>query len=190
MMNGLQVVPQWRNYFDQPAPQILGVMNAIYPIGKIIGIFPATWLTDKYGRKSSMWIGFVFLLIGAAIQGGSVHIAMFILSRCFLGFATAFLAQPAPILVTELAYPTHRGKVTALYQTFFVRSSSNTIALVSLANKMVKVLWRHLRCLDNVRHPPHQLRPRERHHHQRQAARIRASRDRALAARPTIIRPG
>ena len=40
------------------------------------------------------------------------------------------------------------------------------------------------------RHPPHQLRARERHHHQRQAARIRASRDRALAARPTIIRPG
>ena len=37
------------------------------------------------------------------------------------------------------------------------------------------------------RHPPHQLRARARHHHQRQAARIRASRDRALAAqRPRV----
>ncbi|CAI4214114.1 unnamed protein product [Parascedosporium putredinis] len=119
MMNGLQTVEQWRGYFNHPKPSILGVMNAIYPIGKIVGIFPAAWLSDKYGRKSSMWIGFVLLVLGAGVQGGSINTAMFICSRCLLGAATAFIAQPAPILVTELAYPTHRGKISALYQTFF-----------------------------------------------------------------------
>ncbi|KAK2017533.1 lactose permease [Colletotrichum eremochloae] len=44
---------------------------------------------------------------------------MFIISRWLLGTATAFIAQPAPILVTELAYPTMRGKISALYNTFF-----------------------------------------------------------------------
>ncbi|KXJ87554.1 lactose permease [Microdochium bolleyi] len=119
MMNGLQTVAQWRDYFGRPTPAILGVMNAIYPIGKLVGIFPTTWLADKYGRKAPMYLGFVMLVVGAGIQGGSVHIGMFIASRFFLGFGTAFLAQPAPILVTELAYPTHRGKITAIYQTFF-----------------------------------------------------------------------
>lgn len=33
---------------------------------------------------------------------------------------TAFLSQPSPILIAEVAYPTHRGKVTALYNTFYV----------------------------------------------------------------------
>lgn len=119
MMNGLQTVKQWQQYFGHPSASVLGVMNAIYPIGKIMGLFPTTWLSDKYGRKSSMWLGFVLLLLGAGLQGGSTHTAMFIVSRWLLGFATAFIAQPSPILVTELAYPSHRGKVTALYQTFF-----------------------------------------------------------------------
>ncbi|KAK1984185.1 lactose permease [Colletotrichum cereale] len=44
---------------------------------------------------------------------------MFIISRWLLGAATAFIAQPAPILITELAYPTMRGKISALYNTFF-----------------------------------------------------------------------
>lgn len=124
-MNGLQTLVQWREYFGTPNASTLGVMNAIFPIGKIMGLFPATWLTDRYGRKASMWIGFVFLLIGAGLQGGSINLAMFVVARWFLGLATAFIAQPAPILVTELAYPTHRGKITALYQTFFVGHTSS-----------------------------------------------------------------
>ncbi|KAH8588231.1 general substrate transporter [Bisporella sp. PMI_857] len=119
MMNGLQTVKQWRIYFGQPTASILGVMNAIYPIGKLMGLFPATWLSDRFGRRSSMWVGFILLLVGAGLQGGSVNLAMFIVSRWLLGAATAFIAQPSPILIAELAYPTHRGKATSLYQTFF-----------------------------------------------------------------------
>jgi MFS family permease len=120
MMNGLQSVKQWRDYFGNPQGSVLGAINAVYPIGKIMGLFPTTWLADRYGRKFPMWIGFICLLIGAALQGASMNIAMFIVSRWFLGFATALIAQPSPILITELAYPTHRGKITALYNTFFV----------------------------------------------------------------------
>ncbi|KAH0435767.1 lactose permease [Colletotrichum camelliae] len=119
MMNGLQTIEQWRGYFGHPSAPILGTMNAVYPIGKIMGLVPVTWLADKYGRKTPMWIGFGLLLLGAALQGASVSLPMFIVSRWLLGAATAFIAQPAPILVTELAYPTQRGKISALYNTFF-----------------------------------------------------------------------
>lgn len=44
---------------------------------------------------------------------------MFIMSRGLIGFATVFPQVACPILVSELYYPTHRGKVTALYNTFF-----------------------------------------------------------------------
>ncbi|KAH8881448.1 lactose permease [Thozetella sp. PMI_491] len=119
MMNGLQTLVQWRSYFGNPSAPVLGAMNAIFPIGKIVGILPSAWLVDRYGRKSSLWVGFIFLMIAAGLQGGSINVAMFIVSRFILGAATAFIAQPSPILVTELAYPTHRGKITAMYQTFF-----------------------------------------------------------------------
>ncbi|KAK1470136.1 lactose permease [Colletotrichum cuscutae] len=119
MMNGLQTIKQWRGYFGSPSPSVLGTMNAVYPIGKIMGLIPTTYLADKYGRKVPMWIGFFLLLVGAALQGASTSLPMFIVSRWLLGAATAFIAQPAPILVTELAYPTQRGKISSLYNTFF-----------------------------------------------------------------------
>ncbi|CAI6098744.1 unnamed protein product [Clonostachys chloroleuca] len=119
MMNGLQTLPQWRNTFGNPTGALLGFMNAVYPISKVVGLFPATWIGDRYGRKKVMYIGFILLPIGAALQGASQNTAMFIVARFVIGFATSFLAQPSPILVTELAYPTHRAKATALYNTCF-----------------------------------------------------------------------
>ncbi|TDZ24460.1 Lactose permease [Colletotrichum orbiculare MAFF 240422] len=119
MMNGLQTLEQWRGYFGHPSAPVLGAMNAVYPVGKLMGLVPTTWLGDKYGRKTPMWAGFFLLLLGAALQAASTGLPMFIVSRWLLGAATAFIAQPAPILVTELAYPTQRGKISALYNTSF-----------------------------------------------------------------------
>lgn len=119
-MNGLQTVKQWRQYFGTPSASTLGIMNAVYPIGKILALTPATWLSDCYGRKIPVLFGLVLCIIGAALQGGSQNFGMFIASRLILGIATACIAQPSPILITELAYPTHRGKITALYNTFYV----------------------------------------------------------------------
>ncbi|KAH8175653.1 sugar transporter domain-containing protein [Sarocladium implicatum] len=119
MMNGLQTLPQWRNYFNSPNASLLGLMNALYPIGKILAIFPTTWLSDRFGRKLPMWIGFVLLILGATLQACSQNVAMFLVSRFILGAATALIAIPSPILIAELSYPTHRGKLTALYNTFY-----------------------------------------------------------------------
>ncbi|KAH3209674.1 hypothetical protein KXV86_006346 [Aspergillus fumigatus] len=51
MMNGLQTLPQWRDTFGQPTGALLGFMNAVNPVAKVIGLFPATWIGDRYGRK-------------------------------------------------------------------------------------------------------------------------------------------
>ncbi|OBT64500.1 hypothetical protein VE03_05365 [Pseudogymnoascus sp. 23342-1-I1] len=119
MINGLQTLPQWRNYFGNPSASILGAINAIYPVGKLLGLFPSTWISDRYGRKRPMLFGFILLLIGTVLQGAAQNIGMMIVSRFVLGFRTAFLAQPSPILIAELAYPTQRGKITSLYNTFY-----------------------------------------------------------------------
>ncbi|KAK9311650.1 general substrate transporter [Lipomyces starkeyi] len=119
MMNGLQTLPQWRTYFSHPNSSTLGAINALYPIGKLLGLFPSTWLSDRFGRKRPMLVGFILLFIGTVLQGASQDIAMLIVSRFVMGFGTAFLAQPSPILITELAYPTQRGKITSLYNTFY-----------------------------------------------------------------------
>ena len=120
MMNGLQTLPQWRNFFGNPEGPILGAMNAVYPAGKVVALFLVTYLADRFGRKIPLWIGAVSCVAFALMQGFSNDIEIFIAARAILGFFTSFLAQPSPILISELAYPTHRGKLTALYNTSFV----------------------------------------------------------------------
>lgn len=119
-MNGLQTLPQWHSYFGQPEGALLGALNAVYPAGKFFALFLVTYLADRIGRKTTMAIGAVTCVAFAVMQGVSQNFNTFITARAILGFFTSFLAQPSPILITELAYPTHRGKLTALYNTSFV----------------------------------------------------------------------
>ncbi|KAH8662621.1 general substrate transporter [Xylariales sp. PMI_506] len=119
MMNGLQTLSQWNTYFHSPSAPLLGAINALYPVGKIIGLFPVAWLGDRYGRKVPIMIGLGLLISTAIFQAASQNTAWFIASRFLVGVATVFVAQPSPILITELAFPTHRGKMTAMYNTSY-----------------------------------------------------------------------
>ncbi|OAK96923.1 general substrate transporter [Phaeosphaeriaceae sp. SRC1lsM3a] len=119
MMNGLQSLPQWRNFFGKPDGALLGAMNSVYPAGKVVALFLVTYLADRFGRKPTIFIGIVACIAFAIMQGLAQNFSTFIAARAVLGFFTSFLAQPSPILVAELAYPTHRGKITALYNTSF-----------------------------------------------------------------------
>lgn len=119
-MNALQIAPHWKSYFHHPAGATLGGINAIFPVGKLCGLAIVTPLSDRFGRRPLLLTAFVICMIGAAIQGGSVNVGMLIFARWVLGVGTAMMAQPSPILISELAYPAYRGKMTALYNTFYV----------------------------------------------------------------------
>jgi len=119
-MNGLQSLPQWRGYFGQPSSGILGTINAMYPVGKIFGVYSAAFIGDRFGRKIPLYAGLCILMIGAAIQAASQNVPMFVIGRLILGYGTAFIAQTSPILISELSYPTHRGKLTSLYFSTYV----------------------------------------------------------------------
>ncbi|KAH6715906.1 general substrate transporter [Leptodontidium sp. MPI-SDFR-AT-0119] len=123
MMNGLQTLPQWHDYFNNPSAALLGLLNACVPIACILSFAPVAWLSDKYGRKFSITAGLLSIFVGSALQAGAVNVGMFIGARFILGISAALISQPSPLLVTELAYPPHRAKVTTLYNTFYYLGS-------------------------------------------------------------------
>ena len=117
MMNGLQSLTYWENYFHNPSASTLGLMNAIVPAGNFaINIF-VPYMADHWGRKRTLIIGLLVLFVGIGIQTGSVNIGMFIASR-FIGGVGASMGT-GPYLITELAHPQHRPTVTAIYNTTY-----------------------------------------------------------------------
>ncbi|RSL92094.1 hypothetical protein CEP52_014009 [Fusarium oligoseptatum] len=119
MMNALQINPNWKSYYNYPEKAILGAINAMLPTGKIIGFLFVAPFSNRFGRKTALVLSFAITIIGAAIQAASNSLGVLIFSRFFLGFGCGVMSQPSPILLAEMAYPPHRGKLTALYHCFY-----------------------------------------------------------------------
>jgi MFS family permease len=114
-MNGLQALDQWNGYFDRPAGAFLGFLNAIYWIGAGVMYPVAAIVANKFGRKLPVYIGYVFLALGAGLQTGATNRGAFAAARFFVGNAAACFSTSVPLLINEIAYPSHRGICGALY---------------------------------------------------------------------------
>ncbi|KAG6377566.1 hexose transporter [Boletus reticuloceps] len=119
MMNGLQSLPQWESSFHNPSNGKLGLLNAIQNIGALAGYPFAPYLSDGIGRRRAVWFGAAIMCIAAAVQTASQSVGMFIGARFLIGFGNTFAANAAPMLVTELSYPTYRAPLTSLYNSLW-----------------------------------------------------------------------
>jgi MFS family permease len=118
MMNGLQSLHQWQTFMNHPTGAWLGFINAIQAVGGLLTYPIQAYVADRYGRKPCLYLGLVFVILGAALQTAAQDHGMFIAARFFIGVATSWFSAAA-ILITEMAYPSHRAKVTALYNCQF-----------------------------------------------------------------------
>ncbi|KAJ5371804.1 Major facilitator superfamily domain general substrate transporter [Penicillium concentricum] len=82
-----------------------------------------TWSANRFGRKPTILAGYIFMILGVRLQSASLNANMFIYSRLLVGIAGAWF-QCAVILVTEIAYPSHRSLVTAIYMCQYYAGSS------------------------------------------------------------------
>lgn len=114
-MNGLQALHQWQSFMNYPTGPFLGSINAIQCAGSVFGYPAMSWIANRYGRKRSAYIGFCVIALGVSLQTASKNVAMFMVSRFLVGAASGFFGA-IPILITEAAYPLHRGRITAGYK--------------------------------------------------------------------------
>ena len=108
-MNGLQSTSSWKNYFGDPKGSRLGVINAAQSIGSVIALPFVGILSDRIGRRFTLLSGCFTIIVASIIQAASVDYGMFVVARIIVGIGSMLVVQPAPMLITELAYPTHRG---------------------------------------------------------------------------------
>ena len=72
-------------------------------------------MADKFGRRWGAAIGIIVVIIGSIIQAlPMVNDAMFLSGRFLVGCGSNVAGTSLPLLITELAYPQHRGKLTTM----------------------------------------------------------------------------
>ncbi|KAH6723180.1 general substrate transporter [Leptodontidium sp. MPI-SDFR-AT-0119] len=140
MMNSLQTVSYWDDYFGRPRGSTLGLVSAVIALGAICSTPFAPWVADKYGRRMGITVGSIIMIVGAIVQCESKNFAMFCIARFILGFGLSFCTTASPSLVTELSHPKERVAVTAVCNTCWFLGSI-LAAWITYGTRLIPSTW-------------------------------------------------
>ena len=92
----------------------IAMASALY--GTVVGSLIGGWPADRLGRKATLlWIG-VLYLVGAAGSGLAPNVWVFIAARVIGGLGIGISTVVAPMYISEIAPPQHRGRLAGMFQ--------------------------------------------------------------------------
>ena len=98
------------------SPGLHGIAMASALYGTIVGSLLGGWPTDKFGRKATLlWIG-VLYFVGAVGSGLAPNVTVFIFARVIGGLGIGISTVVAPMYISEIAPPKHRGRLAGMFQ--------------------------------------------------------------------------
>ena len=86
MMNGIQTVEDWNIFFNTPGGPRLGFMIASYALGGILVMPLVPFVGDRWGRRMSIIIGSLVMVVGAIIQAAAQNCECPYLYSPFTGY--------------------------------------------------------------------------------------------------------
>jgi MFS family permease len=88
VMSSVNSMTQYQTFFglDSNDTSGTGIVFGMNTLGGVVAFFPAAYLPDKVGRRWTMFIGNVILIIGALVNAFATNLGMFIGGRFLVGF--------------------------------------------------------------------------------------------------------
>jgi SP family arabinose:H+ symporter-like MFS transporter len=92
----------------------IAVASALY--GTVMGSLIGGWPTDRYGRRATMILIGILYLIGAAWSALAANVDSFIAARAIGGLGIGISTVAAPLYISEISPPRHRGLLAGMFQ--------------------------------------------------------------------------
>src|SRR5580700_7124748 len=98
------------------SPGLHGIAMASALYGTVFGSLLGGWPADRFGRKATLlWIGILYFA-GAVGSALAPNVAVFILARVIGGLGIGISTVVAPMYISEIAPPQHRGRLAGMFQ--------------------------------------------------------------------------
>lgn len=98
------------------SPGLHGIAMASALYGTVVGSLLGGWPADRFGRKATLlWIGILYF-VGAVGSGLATNVVTFILARVVGGLGIGISTVVAPMYISEIAPPKHRGRLAGMFQ--------------------------------------------------------------------------
>ncbi len=92
----------------------LAMAAALY--GTVLGSLTGGWPTDRLGRKPTLKLIGVLYFLSALGSAFAPEVITFIAARFIGGVAVGFSTVAAPLYISEIAPPSHRGRLAGMFQ--------------------------------------------------------------------------
>ena len=92
----------------------MAMASALY--GTVVGSLIGGWPTDRFGRKPTLLFIGILYLIGAIGSGLATNVSVFIFARVVGGLGIGISTVAAPLYISEIAPPRHRGRLAGMFQ--------------------------------------------------------------------------
>lgn len=93
-----------------------GLTVSIALIGTVIGSLVAGWPTDRFGRKKTLFAIGILYFVSALGSGLVSDWSLFLFFRFIGGVGVGISSVTAPLYISEIAPPSKRGRLVALFQ--------------------------------------------------------------------------
>jgi sugar porter (SP) family MFS transporter len=98
------------------SPGLHGIAMASALYGTVVGSLLGGWPADRFGRKATLlWIGILYF-VGAVGSGLATNVSTFIAARVIGGLGIGISTVVAPMYISEIAPPKHRGRLAGMFQ--------------------------------------------------------------------------
>ncbi len=84
--------------------------------GTVLGSLIGGWPTDRWGRRQTLLVIGVLYFVSAVWSGLAADVYQLMVARFIGGVGIGFSTVAAPLFISEIAPPKHRGLLTGLFQ--------------------------------------------------------------------------
>ncbi|KAI9757170.1 MAG: DNA-directed RNA polymerase [Chaenotheca gracillima] len=104
------------DYFDNPDATLQGGITASMSAGSFVGALGAGFLSDRLGRRWSLFIASCIWIVGSVIQLSSQNVAQLVVGRIVNGLCVGIMSSQIPVYLAELSPARIRGRVVGIQQ--------------------------------------------------------------------------
>ncbi|KAL4738458.1 general substrate transporter [Aspergillus similis] len=91
-----------------------GIVVAAYNLGCFAGSIPTIWVGNWLGRRKTIFLGSLIMVIGALLQCTSYHLPQFIVGRLVTGFGNGMNTSTVPTWQSECCKANKRGQLVMI----------------------------------------------------------------------------
>lgn len=115
-MSAIVGTDQYIEYFDNPSGIWQGAIGSALAAGSVIGSIIAGPLSDRLGRRTSIWVSTLPWLAGTAVQASVQSRGQLIAGRLLNGITVGVTSSQVPVYLAEIARHNKRGAIVVIQQ--------------------------------------------------------------------------